>query len=303
MGNGLLGKFRSGLQKTRENLLAKLKSVLPGGKIDPSTLEEVEEILVSSDMGIRTVQELMKAVSEKVRKRGECTRDEFLQILREELENMLENYEEKLPFPTKPYVILVVGVNGTGKTTTIGKLAARYKERGLKVILGAADTFRAAAIDQLKIWADRTGVEIVKHNPNSDPAAVAYDAVQAAISRDMDVVIIDTAGRLHTKSNLMEELAKIQRVIGKVVPDAPHEVLLVLDGTTGQNAIQQARQFTDKVKVTGIVLTKLDGTARGGAVLSIQKELGIPVKYVGLGEQPDDLQPFNKHEFIEGLLG
>lgn len=303
MVKGFLSKFKSGLKKTRENVFGQIKDILPTkGKIDDSILEEIEEILVMGDVGIKTVQQIIEDLRKKAQKKKEYTQEEFLELLKQELINQLEDVNEVTQFPHKPHVILVVGVNGTGKTTTIGKLAYRYKSRGLDVLLGAADTFRAAAIEQLEIWADRVGVEMVKQQEGSDPAAVAFDTVQAAVSRGKDVVIIDTAGRLHTKTNLMEELTKIKRVIQKVIPDAPHEVLLVLDATTGQNAVIQARQFMEKVDVTGLILTKLDGTAKGGVVLAIQKELGIPVKYVGLGEQLDNLEPFNKQAFVEGLL-
>jgi fused signal recognition particle receptor len=301
---GIFNKFKSGLKKTRETVFGQLKEILPGkGSIDDEMLEEIEEILIMGDVGMKTTEDIIQHLKEAVRKRKDYTSDEFIEILKEELASQIMDSEESFVYDHKPHVILVVGVNGTGKTTTIGKLAARMKKNGLDVLLGAADTFRAAAIEQLEIWANRVGVEMVKHKEGGDPGAVAYDTVQAALSRGKDVAIIDTAGRLHTKSNLMEELAKIKRVIQKVIPEAPHEVLLVLDATTGQNAIHQARQFVEKVDVTGIILTKLDGTAKGGVVIAIQKELGLPVKYVGLGEQIDDLQPFNKHEFVEGLLG
>lgn len=301
---GIFSKFKSGLKKTRETVFGQIKDIIPGKvSLDDEVLEEIEEILVMGDVGMKTTQEIIEHLKETVRRRKDLSSDEFLEVLKEELAAQILDEEETFEYDHKPHVILVVGVNGTGKTTTIGKLAARMKQNGLDVILGAADTFRAAAIEQLEIWAERVGVDLVKHKEGGDPAAVAYDTVQAAVSRGKDVAVIDTAGRLHTKTNLMEELAKIKRVIQKILPDAPHEVLLVLDATTGQNAINQARQFVEKVDVTGIVLTKLDGTAKGGVVLAIQKELGLPVKYVGLGEQIDDLQPFNKHEFVEGLLG
>ncbi|GAB4168076.1 MAG: signal recognition particle-docking protein FtsY [Calditrichia bacterium] len=304
MAPSFFNKFKNGLKRTRESVFGQFINSISGkSNIDEHVLEEVEEMLVMGDVGISTTSAIIADIRKEFKNKKEISQEDFLELLKAELMNMLPDAEENLNFESKPRVIMVVGVNGTGKTTSIGKLAARYKQNGLDVILGAADTFRAAAIDQLSIWADRVQVDVVKHKEGGDPGAVAFDTVQAAVARNKDVAIIDTAGRLHTKSNLMEELAKIKRVIQKVLPDAPHEIYLVLDATTGQNAVNQAKQFVEKVGVTGIILTKLDGTAKGGVVLGIQKELGIPVKYVGLGEQIDDLQPFNKQDYVEGLFG
>ncbi len=298
-------KIKQGLGKTRHQVFDKItRAISAKSTIDDELLEEIEEILISGDVGVEATMHILERVQERVRKEKYTHPDELFSILKEEIRNVFATpfvLEKDLPF--KPYVILVVGVNGTGKTTTIAKLARRFKNAGNRVILGAADTFRAAAIDQLEEWARRIGVEIVKHQPGSDPGAVAYDAVNAGVARGADVVILDTAGRLHTKVNLMEELKKVKRVIQKVIPEAPHEVYLVLDGTVGQNALSQARQFINAVGVTGIIMTKLDGTAKGGSLIGIAHQLKLPVKYIGVGEGMDDLELFDPQVFVDSLLG
>ena len=300
----ILSKIRSGLSKTREQVFGQIQEIIfTARKIDNELLEEIEDLLISGDVGVDTTVEIIEKVKNRVKRHNFETTGELYQILKEEIAGMFvpppnDSWEGK----PKPYVILVVGVNGTGKTTSIAKIAARYKNEGKKVMLVAADTFRAAAIEQLQIWAERVGVDIIKHQSGSDPAAVVYDGMNAARARGTDVVIIDTAGRLHTKVNLMEELKKINRVIQKVIPKAPHQTLLVLDATIGQNALSQARQFIQTVGVNGIILTKLDGTAKGGAVIGISHQLKLPVIYVGLGEKIDDLQPFDPQLFVEGLF-
>jgi fused signal recognition particle receptor len=268
----------------------------------------LEEVLVSSDVGVDTTLKIIDRIEERVAKDKYLGTDELNQILREEIAGLLsetnigEETEFTIPADKKPYVLMVVGVNGVGKTTTIGKLASQFKKQGLKVVLGAADTFRAAAIDQLQVWADRTDVPIVRQEMGSDPASVAFDTLTSAVTQNADVVIIDTAGRLHNKVNLMNELTKIKRVMQKVVEDAPHDVLLVLDGSTGQNAFEQAKQFTKATEVTSLVVTKLDGTAKGDVVIGISDQFQIPVKYIGVGEGIDDLQVFNKHEFVDSFF-
>lgn len=298
-----------GLKKTKEGFFAKIAKVVAGkDKVDEEVLDELEEALVSADVGIGTTIEIIKRIEERVAKEkyvGTAALNELLQegimsVLTDAPTNDFETFE--LPKDKKPYVLLVVGVNGVGKTTTIGKLAHNFKKNGKSVLLGAADTFRAAAVDQLTIWSERVGVPIVKKEMGSDPSSVAFDAVQSAIARDADIVIIDTAGRLHNKAHLMEELSKIRRVIGKKIPDAPHEVLLVLDGSTGQNALEQARQFTAATDISALAITKLDGTAKGGVVLAIANQFKIPVKYIGVGERMEDLQIFNKEEFVDSLF-
>ncbi len=303
----MIGKLRERLSKTREGLLGKVNSVIKSQpEIDEDLFDSLEEVLISGDMGVNFVLDLMEKVRNTVEQLGIKKSENILRILKNNMLRSLSTDSQKIDALNtdgkKPYVIMVVGVNGTGKTTTIGKLAALFKRENQKVLLAAADTFRAAASDQLEIWAQRAKVDIVRNQPGADPASVAFDALQAAISRGIDVLIVDTAGRLHTKSNLMEELKKIRRVLGKLIPDAPQETLLVLDATTGQNGLNQAKQFTDAVGVTGIVLTKLDGTAKGGIVFSITKELGIPVKYIGIGEKIEDLEVFNPEEFVEALF-
>lgn len=297
-----------GLEKSKTTFLSKMSKAVAGkSKVDDEVLDDLEEVLVSSDVGVATTIKIINRIEERVARDKYLGTDELNKILREEIAALLAetNSGEETEFyvpPRKPHVIMVVGVNGVGKTTTIGKLAYQFKKSGKKVMLGAADTFRAAAIDQLQIWADRTEVPIIKQKMGSDPASVAYDAVQSAVKNDADVVLIDTAGRLHNKVNLMNELSKVKRVMQKVVPDAPHEVLLVLDGSTGQNAFEQAKQFTAATEVTSLAITKLDGTAKGGVVIGISDQFKIPVKYIGVGEGIEDLQVFNKFEFVDSFF-
>lgn len=299
---GLFKKFNFGLKKTRDQMSGAIDSVLEASAaIDDALFEELEEILIMGDVGVTTAQHIMDEVRERVKKRDLKKPDKLRRVIREVVADMLSG-KEGMELETIPSVILVIGVNGVGKTTTIGKMAAYYKAQGKKVILAAADTFRAAAIEQLEVWAGRAGVEIVKHREGADPAAVIFDTIAAGKARNADLIICDTAGRLHNKKNLMEELAKIYRVIDRELPYSDREVLLVLDATTGQNAVNQAREFMNVAEITGIVLTKLDGTARGGVVLSIMDDLKIPVKFVGVGEQVDDLQPFDAEAFTEGLF-
>lgn len=298
-----------GLEKSKESFFGKLsKAVVGKSKVDEDVLDNLEEILVASDVGVNTTLKIIERIEERVAKDKYVGTDELNKILREEIAGLLSKTNTgnetdfTIPVNKKPYVIMVVGVNGVGKTTTIGKLASQFKKRGFKVVLGAADTFRAAAIDQLQVWADRTGVPIVRQEMGSDPASVAFDTLKSAVSQNADVVIIDTAGRLHNKVNLMNELTKIKRVMQKVVADAPHDVLLVLDGSTGQNAFEQATQFTKATEVTCLAVTKLDGTAKGGVVIGISDQFQIPVKYIGVGEGLDDLQVFNKIEFVDSFF-
>lgn len=298
-----LKKFKDGLKKTRESVIGQFDSILKGfTKIDEEFFEELLEILVLGDVGVNTAQKICNELKDKVKDNGIKEPLEIRNLLKETLISMLDG-DVKLNASTNPSIILVIGVNGVGKTTTIGKLALRLKNEGKEVILGAADTFRAAAIDQLQIWADRSEVDIVRQEEGSDPAAVVFDTISAAKARKCDVIICDTAGRLHNKKNLMDELSKINKIINRQLPDADREVLLVLDATTGQNAINQAKEFKKATGITGIVLTKLDGTAKGGIVLSIKEELGVPVKFIGVGEQIDDLQPFDPVLFIDALFG
>ena len=299
---GLFGKIGQGLKKTRDAMMSSMNSMLRGfTRIDAELFEELEEILVMGDVGTATASRICEQLRATVKERGITDPMAIRDLLKETVADMLEG-GQALTLATKPAVILVIGVNGVGKTTTIGKMAARLKADGKKVILGAADTFRAAAIEQLEIWAERAGVDIVKHAQGADPAAVVFDTVCAAKARGADVVICDTAGRLHNKKNLMDELAKIGRVIDRELPDADKEILLVVDATTGQNAVNQAREFKQAAGITGIVLTKLDGTARGGVVLAIREDLQVPVKFVGVGEGVDDLQPFDPAQFAQGLF-
>ncbi|WP_027363565.1 signal recognition particle-docking protein FtsY [Desulfotruncus alcoholivorax] len=301
---GFFGKLKESLTKTRKNFVEKVEAIVTGRKIiDESLYEELEETLIQADVGIDTALELVENLRAEVKKRKIGNPEELPAVLKELIQQALG--EETGGIETgaeQPFVIMVVGVNGVGKTTTIGKLANFYKEQGKSVIMGAADTFRAAAIDQLEIWADRVGVQVIKHTEGSDPAAVAFDSLHAAKARKADVLIIDTAGRLHTKSNLMDELKKVRRVIGRELPGAPHEILLVVDATTGQNAISQAKLFKEAVDVTGLALTKLDGTAKGGVVVAVRQSLGIPIKMIGVGEGIDDLRPFNAKEFVDALF-
>jgi len=299
-----------GLSKTKESVFSKLSRVIAGrNKVDEDVLDDLEEILITSDVGVDTTLKIISRIEKRVEKDKYVNTQELTVILREEIASLLtENNTEDaegfvLPEDKKPYVIMVVGVNGVGKTTTIGKLAYLFKNAGKKVYLGAADTFRAAAVEQLVIWSERVGVPIIKQKMGSDPASVAYDALNSAKANGADVVIIDTAGRLHNKINLMNELTKIKNVMQKVVPDAPHEILLVLDGSTGQNAFEQAKQFTAATEVNALAVTKLDGTAKGGVVIGISDHFHIPVKYIGLGEGVEDLQLFNKKAFVDSLFG
>ena len=298
-----------GLEKTKTSFFSKLgKAVAGKSKVDDDVLDNLEEVLVSSDVGVDTTLKIIKRIEARVAKDKYVGTDELNEILREEIAGLLSEThtgdatEIQIPKDKRPYVIMVVGVNGVGKTTTIGKLAFQLKKQGYKVVLGAADTFRAAAIDQLQVWADRVGVPIVKQQMGSDPASVAFDTLSSAVTQDADVVIIDTAGRLHNKVNLMNELTKVKRVMQKVVEGTPHEVLLVLDGSTGQNAFEQAKQFTKATEVTSLAVTKLDGTAKGGVVIGISDQFQIPVKYIGVGEGIEDLQVFNKYEFVDSFF-
>lgn len=299
-----------GLEKSKTSFFGKLNKAVAGkSKVDDDVLDNLEEILVSSDVGVDTTLKIIKGIEARVAKDKYLGTSELNLILREEIARLLsetnsgEATEFTIPKDKKPYVIMVVGVNGVGKTTTIGKLAYQFKKKGYKVVLGAGDTFRAAAIDQLQIWADRVGIPIVKQSMGSDPASVAFDTLSSAMKQDADVVIIDTAGRLHNKINLMNELSKVSRVMQKVVPHTPHDVLLVLDGSTGQNAFEQAKQFTKATNVTSLAVTKLDGTAKGGVVIGISDQFQIPVKYIGVGEGIEDLQVFNKIEFVDSFFG
>ena len=298
-----------GLEKSKTDFFSKLgKAVAGKSKVDDEVLDDLEDVLVNSDVGVGTTVKIIKRIEERVARDKFLGTDELNKILREEIAALMaetnsgEGTSFYVPSTHKPYVIMVVGVNGVGKTTTIGKLAYQFKKEGKKVVLGAADTFRAAAIDQLQVWADRVDVPIVKQKMGSDPASVAFDSVQSAVKQNADVVIIDTAGRLHNKVNLMNELTKVKRVMQKVVDEAPHEVLLVLDGSTGQNAFEQAKQFTAATEVTSLAVTKLDGTAKGGVVIGISDQFKIPVKYIGVGEGMEDLQVFNKYEFVDSFF-
>ncbi len=298
-----------GLEKTKTNFFSKLgKAVAGKSKVDDEVLDNLEEVLVSSDVGVDTTLKIIEQIEARVSKDKYLGTDELNKILREEIAVLLsetnvgEDVDFVIPEGKKPFVLMVVGVNGVGKTTTIGKLAYQFKKQGKKVVLGAADTFRAAAIDQLQVWADRVDIPIVKQEMGSDPASVAFDTLKSAVAQDADIVIIDTAGRLHNKVNLMNELTKVKRVMQKVVDNAPHDVLLVLDGSTGQNAFEQAKQFTKATEVTSLAVTKLDGTAKGGVVIGISDQFKIPVKYIGVGEGIEDLQVFNKYEFVDSFF-
>jgi fused signal recognition particle receptor len=311
---GFLGKEKKeslskGLEKTKESVFTKLsRAVIGKSKVDDEVLDNLEEVLVSSDVGVETTLKIIGRIEARVSRDKYLNTNEMNKILKEEIVALLEENDNDTgsdftsPLKLKPHVIMVVGVNGAGKTTTIAKLAHQFKNAGRKVVIGAADTFRAAAIDQLQVWADRVGVPIVKQQMGSDPASVAYDTLRSSVAADADVVIIDTAGRLHNKINLMTELSKIKRVMEKVVPEAPHEVLLVLDGSTGQNAFEQAKQFTAATSVTAMAITKLDGTAKGGVVIGISDQFRIPVKYIGVGEKLDDLLIFNRYDFVDSLF-
>jgi len=302
-------KLDKGLSKTKESVFTKLSRAVAGkSKVDDEVLDNLEEILVTSDVGVDTTLKIIARIEERVSRDKYLGTSELNTILKEEIAELLQdnNKEEPVDFSIPegihPYVILIVGVNGVGKTTTIGKLAYQFKQAGKSVLIGAADTFRAAAVDQLVIWAERAGVPIINQGMGADPASVAFDTLKSALSRDVDVVIIDTAGRLHNKVNLMNELSKIKRVMKKIIPDAPHEILLILDASTGQNAIEQARQFTAATEVNAIALTKLDGTAKGGVVIGISDQFKVPVKYIGIGEKMEDIQVFNRMEFVDSLF-
>jgi len=303
-------KLDKGVEKSREGLLNKIGKSLAGkDTVDAATLDDLEDALITSDVGVKTTIEIINRIEDRVARDKYINQSELQRILREEITALLKESRPDQPaefdaeFEHKPHIVLIVGVNGVGKTTTIGKLAHLYKRAGKHVLLGAADTFRAAAVDQLTIWSERAGVSIIQQGQNADPAAVAYDTAASAKSKGADIALIDTAGRLHNKKSLMQELGKIKRVMGKVVDGAPHEILLVLDASTGQNAMQQAKAFTEVVDVTGLVLTKLDGTAKGGIVIGVSNELSVPVKYIGVGEQIEDLQVFDRVAFVNALFG
>jgi len=298
-----------GLEKTKESVIKKLSRIVIGkSRVDEEVLDNLEEVLLTSDVGVETTLKIIKRIEKRVAQEKYLGTEELNVILKEEIAHLLteassdQEFSFAGPLAVKPYVIMVVGVNGAGKTTTIGKLAYHFKSAGKKVVLGAADTFRAAAVDQLEIWAQRVGVDIIKQKMGSDPASVAFDTLSSAVAKDFDVVIVDTAGRLHNKVNLMNELSKIRKVMTKVIPGAPHEVLLILDGSTGQNAFEQARQFTLATDVNALALTKLDGTAKGGVVIGISDQFKVPVKYIGIGEKMADLQIFNRFEFVDSLF-
>ena len=311
---GIFGKKKKetldqGLERSSQSIFSKITKAIAGkSKVDDEVLDNLEEVLVTSDVGVETTLNIIKRIEERVARDKYVTTGELNNILRDEIAQLLtENNTDdtegfQIPADKRPYVVLVVGVNGVGKTTTIGTLAYQFKEAGLKVVLGAADTFRAAAVEQICIWAERVGVPVVKQKMGSDPASVAFDTLNSAIANGADVVLIDTAGRLHNKKGLMDELSKIKRVMQKLMPDAPHDVMLVLDGSTGQNAFEQAKQFTSATEVTSMAITKLDGSAKGGVVIGISDQFKIPVRYIGLGERAEDLQPFNRREFVDSLF-
>ncbi len=298
----LFAKWRSGLAKTSKTTFGKLATLFGATEITQDTWDELEALLIQADLGLETANDVLDSLQRLVRTRGLIRSEELSEALQAELRARLD-LPPTLNWTNKPSVIMVVGVNGSGKTTTIAKLGKRYRAEGKSLLFGAADTFRAAAVDQLQVWGERLGVEVVSGAPESDPGAVAFNAVQAGVARGTDLIIIDTAGRLHTRFNLMEELKKVNRVIGKALPGAPHEVWLVLDATTGQNALQQAKAFKEAVGVTGVILSKLDSSARGGFTFAIQRELGLPILFAGLGEKPEDLTPFDPNAFVNGILG
>ena len=297
----IFSRWREGLSRTSKAALGQIASILGTSEITEETWDELETILIQADLGIETTTSILDSLKRLTRTEGLIRSEQLFSALKQELRSRLVLPPE-LRFEHNPTVILVVGVNGSGKTTTIAKLSALYTGMGKKVLLGAADTFRAAAVDQLQVWGDRLNVEVISGAPESDPGAVAFSAVQAGVARGVDIVMVDTAGRLHTRFNLMEELKKVNRVVGKALPGAPHQVWLVLDATTGQNALQQARSFKDAVQVTGVILTKLDSSARGGMAFAIQRELGLPILFAGLGEKPEDLTPFDPDAFVDGIL-
>lgn len=301
----LLNSLKSGLRRTRDHLTNSLKSLIPGKKgLSEDLLEEIEQVLILGDIGVNTAADITDEIKQRFQKEKEVTYEQVVGVIKEEIHGKIDclAYNDNGTSSESPYVILVVGVNGTGKTTSIGKLAHYYSSEGKRVLLAAADTYRAAAIDQLEKWKDRTGVEIVKNEEGTDPAAVAFDSAQAALARDIDVLLVDTAGRMHTNVNLMQELEKVKRVVGKVIPGAPHKILLVIDANMGQNSISQARSFTGSLDVDSIFLTKLDGTAKGGVVIPIMRELKIPIEFVGIGEQKEDIKLFNLDEYLDALL-
>ena len=303
--SGFFKRLKTGLSKTHQAVVRRLDEATLGKReINDEILDEFEEILITSDLGINTVMNLMDEVRFRVKRKELENPDKLKEVLKENILQILQKHDQKLDvkIDSKPFIILTVGVNGTGKTTTIAKLANKFKTEGYSVMLGAADTFRAAAIDQLEIWGERTGCKVIKHKPGADPSAVAFDAIKSAKANDIDVLIIDTAGRLHTKAPLMDELKKIYKVIKKEQPDAPHETLLVLDATTGQNAVSQSRIFKETVDITGIALTKLDGTAKGGVIVAVSEIIDIPVRYIGIGEQMDDLREFNAEDFVDAMF-
>jgi len=296
-----LTRWKDGLSRSSKAAFGQIASLLGTSEITNETWDDLEALLVQADMGIETATSVLESLKRTARAQGLIRANELDSALRQELRSRLDT-PSALSFTNRPTVILVVGVNGSGKTTTLAKLASRYTTEGKKILLGAADTFRAAAVDQLQVWGDRLNVEVIAGAPESDPGAVAFNAVQAGVARSVDIVMVDTAGRLHTRFNLMEELKKVNRVVGKALPGAPHEVWLVLDATTGQNALQQARAFKEAVQVTGVILSKLDSSARGGMAFAIQRELGLPILFAGLGEKPEDLQPFDPDAFVDGIL-
>ena len=300
MANFLM-RWKDGLSRSSKAAFGQIASLLGTSEITNETWDDLEALLVQADMGIETATSVLESLKRTARAQGLIRANELDSALRQELRSRLDT-PSALSFTNRPTVILVVGVNGSGKTTTLAKLASRYTAEGKKILLGAADTFRAAAVDQLQVWGDRLNVEVIAGAPESDPGAVAFNAVQAGVARSVDIVMVDTAGRLHTRFNLMEELKKVNRVVGKALPGAPHEVWLVLDATTGQNALQQARAFKEAVQVTGVILSKLDSSARGGMAFAIQRELGLPILFAGLGEKPEDLQPFDPDAFVDGIL-
>ncbi len=301
MTENVLNKWVNGLARTRKTTFGRISNFLGTSQIDADTWDELEALFIQADMGLDTSDEISAALKLRVKEEGLTQANELVEAIKDEMLRRL-NAPPELAFPDQPSVILIVGVNGSGKTTNMAKLGARFQDRGKGVLFGAADTFRAAAIDQLQIWGDRLNISVIAGQPEGDPGAVAYDTVQAAIARKMDIVMIDTAGRLHTRFNLMEELKKVHRVVGKALPGAPHAVWLVMDATTGQNALHQARAFKDAVQVTGVILAKLDSSARGGMAFAIQRELDLPIMFAGLGEGPEDLEPFDPEAFIEGVL-
>jgi fused signal recognition particle receptor len=301
---GFFSKLKSKLSGTSDTLVKKIDRVVLGKKIiDEELIEELEEVLIGADIGVKTTYDILESVGDRVRRKELGDAEALKNAIKEEIQTILHREESVFTFkPEGPTVMMVVGVNGVGKTTTIGKLALRYKREGKNVLIAAGDTFRAAAIEQLQIWAERAGIDIVKHHDGADPAAVAYDSIEAAKARGADLLIVDTAGRLHTKINLMEELKKIKRVMAKVIPDAPHEILLVVDATTGQNAISQAKLFNESIGLTGLAITKLDGTSKGGVIIAIADELDIPIRYIGVGEGVEDLRDFNAAEFVDAIF-